>query len=214
MAPPCSPPRAPGTPRSPQPPRSPPRARTPAAPMFHRCRPDDTDVPSVLPRPHAPAAGTAAPPPGTALNARNPRIGQERRDELLGGQSRSKRPGPTSASRSGVIARSSRLSRSRSRSWSRTSDHIQLTRWSRRRRSSSPLSRSIRSWLLDQVPHLGQAGAGDGAAGDDRGRPAVLGRPSSRSARPARGRPGGPPARAGRRPCSRPRRRPAQGRLS
>ena len=54
-------------------------------------------------------------------------------------------PALTSASRPGVIARSSPLSRSRSRSWSRTSDHIQLTRWSRRRRSSSPLSRSTRS---------------------------------------------------------------------
>src|ERR1700689_4644917 len=42
-----------------------------------------------------PPPGTAAPRPGTAaLNARTPRIGQERRDELLGGQSRSKRPRP------------------------------------------------------------------------------------------------------------------------
>src|ERR1700689_4490479 len=60
------------------------------------------EPPPLNARNRRPPQGTAArnrrePPraPGTAaLNARNPRIGQERRDELLGGQSRSKRPRP------------------------------------------------------------------------------------------------------------------------
>jgi hypothetical protein len=49
----------PGALRRTQPPRRPQQphpARTAAAPMFHRCRPDGTDVPSVPPRPHGPAA--------------------------------------------------------------------------------------------------------------------------------------------------------------
>jgi hypothetical protein len=55
--------RAQARPARPRPPRRPPAgprspgpARTATAPMFHRCRPDDTHGPPVLPRPHGPAA--------------------------------------------------------------------------------------------------------------------------------------------------------------
>ena len=135
------------------------------------------------------------------LAAPSRRIRQERHDEAGRPGPASRRPALTSASRPGVIARSSPLSRSRSRSWSRTSDHIQLTRWSRRRRSSSPLSRSIRSRLPTRS-HTSASPSPVMALQVTTGvaHPS-LGRPSSRSARPARGRPAGPRRRAGRQPC-------------
>jgi len=59
--------------------RSPTPARTAAAPMFHRCRPDDTDVPSVLPQPHGPAARRRSAHTPTAASMTSRRTGPSHR---------------------------------------------------------------------------------------------------------------------------------------